>query len=299
MLDHSANPGGGSTSSDLCLAPPDDLCQLAFRQTMPVEPQGISPSILQLASRQPSEEGQPSFSDDAIDGNGASEASFLPFCLSQIQHPSWSDFPDMQEPMGIPDHSFGIAEDQEFVKGEIDEGLFANPETGELANLDDFFADTPQDLEHMDIDEYLTGTAKIPDATETDEQLFDRPEIRELVNIPDDYSHTPETPESMQIDVEEPEDVSDCRPPSPALSSPLSSAPPSPVSPHPEPENRVYLVERIVQAWGSQHRRQYLIRWEGWGPESDTWEPAGNVSAELRAEFERSHWRRRYGRRWR
>ncbi|KAI7778106.1 hypothetical protein LA080_002606 [Diaporthe eres] len=205
----------------------------------------------------------------------------------------------MQEPMGIPDDSFGVAVVHAFMGVEIDEGLFDSPEAGELANFDFFFVDAPQDLEHMDIHEPFVGTAEILESMETDEELFNRPEIRELVNIHDNCFDTPETPESMQIDVEEPEIVSDCHPPSPAPSSPLSSAPPSPVPHHPESDNGVYLVERIIQAWGSGHRRQYLIRWEGWGPEFDTWEPALNVSAELRAQFERSYRRRRYHRRWR
>lgn len=300
MFDHSTNPGSGTISSGFGLGPPDELPQSAFEQIMPVD-QFIDPSILQLGPSQHGQEGQPSFSVVTIDGNSALEASSLPFsCFSPVQHSSWPDFPDAQEPMGITDDdSVGVAVVQAFMGVEIDEGLFDSPEAGELASFDDFFADAPQDLQHMDIDEPSVGTAEILESMETDEQLFNRPEIRELVNIHDRCSETPETPTSMQIDVEEPEIVSDCRPPSPAPSSPLSSAPPSPVPHHPESDNGVYLVERIIQAWGSGRRRQYLIRWEGWGPEFDTWEPALNVSAELRAQFERSYRRRRYHRRWR
>lgn len=296
MLGHSTNPGEGPTSSDLGLGLPNELRQLAFEQIMPVD-QSIDPSVLQRASSQPGQEDHPSFLDVTIDGNSALQASSLPFsCSSPVHQFSWSGFPDMQEPMGISDQSFGVAEVQAFLAVETDEGLFDNLEAGEFANLDDLFANISQDLEPLDIEVYSLDIAGIPDPVETDEQFLNRPEIRELVNIPDDNSDTPETPEIMQIDVEEPGGVSDRRPPSPAPSSPLSSAPPTPVSHQPESENGVYLVERIIQAWGSEPRRQYLIRWEGWGPEFDTWEPARNVSAELRAEFERSRRRGRHPR---
>ncbi|KAG6353599.1 hypothetical protein INS49_005561 [Diaporthe citri] len=285
---HSTNYAGSWSSPDHGLGPPGELRQLAF----------VDPSILQLGPSQPGQEDPSSFSDATIEANSASEASSFPFsCFSSVHHSFFSYFPDMQEPIGIANHSFGVAEVQAFMGVEIDEGLFDNPEAGGFANLDNLFADVPQDLELMDIDEYFPDTAEIPETTKTDEQLFDRPEIRELGNIDDDCSDTPETPESMQIDVEETERVSDCHPPSLAPSSPPSSAPPSPIPRYPESEDGVYLVERIIQVRGPKHRRQYLIRWEGWGPEFDTWEPARNVSAELRAEFERSRRRRRHPRR--
>ena len=29
--------------------------------------------------------------------------------------------------------------------------------------------------------------------------------------------------------------------------------------------------------WAAQQDRMYLIRWKGWGPEADTWEPVSNI----------------------
>lgn len=166
----------------------------------------------------------------------------------------------------------------------------------------------PQLLEPiMEIDEEPLGIGEEPVVEETNEQFFSRPEIQELVGIPDLPDIPEETSSPAETEVEEPEImVSTLLPPvSPALSSPLSPPPPSPSPPlspvlsSPVPlytENsgiEVYRVERIVQAWGPHGGRQYLIRWEGWGEEFDSWEPAVNVSPDLILGFERSRLRRR------
>lgn len=262
------------------------------------EDQCIDPSVLQLAPRQPSEEGQSSFSGVAIDGNGALEASSLPLpSVSPVQDPFLSDSPDMQGPMGISDHSFGVAETPALMESEFDEAFFESPGTGEVENLDDVCSEIPGFSGRMNIDACFPCTEEAPEPVDTNEQFFDHPEVRQLVDIHDDLSDTLEDPEPMNIEVEEREQVPGCGLPSPAPSPPTSLPPPSPAPRHPEAENDVYIVERILQAWGPKRRRQYLIRWEGWGAEFDTWEPASNVSEELRAEFEGECRRRRHGRR--
>lgn len=147
----------------------------------------------------------------------------------------------------------------------------------------------------VEIDEDPIGTGQVPVVEETNEQFFNRPEIRELVSIPG----TPNIPETTSTpagtEAMEPEAVPTLPPPaSPALPSPLSSPPPTSVPLYTEASGvEVYRVEKIIQAWGPHDARQYLIRWEGWGPESDSWEPAANVSDDLIASFERSRLRRR------
>lgn len=92
-------------------------------------------------------------------------------------------------------------------------------------------------------------------------------------------------PEPMEIDAEKLE-VSDSSP----FSVPFSPIPPAPCSPisrsSEETSDDVYPVEKILQSWGPKSRRQYLIRWQGWGPEFDCWEPACSLSDDLIMEFE-------------
>lgn len=269
-LDHFADPDGSSSSSDCGLGPSDELCRLAFKQIIQVEDQCIDPSILQLVSRQPGQVGRSSFLDHVIEGESRSETSFshfnrgLPFPYS-----SFSDIQDIRNPT------------------EIDEDFFDDLEVGELVNLDNFFSDTPEVPGHIEIDGYFFGTAEDPETTETDKQFFDHLEIREVVGICDKSSDTRGTPEPMDIDSEEPGKVSDLAPLSPAPLPPLSSSLSPGLCPT-EGGEALYLVERVIQAWGPKHRRQYLIRWEGWGPEYDSWEPACNLSQELKTDFERS-----------
>lgn len=259
--------------------------------------QFIDPSTLHLASRQPSEEDQPSFPGVAIDGDSALEASSLPSsCLSSVQDSFLPDFPDIHEPMGIADHLSGVAEASALMESILDEALFENPQLGEQENLVDFVSDVSEFSGPMDIDGSFPSAAEVPGPINTDEQFFDHPEIRRLVDIHDEHSGTLETPEPMDAEAEGREEVPDCGLASPAPSSPLSLPPPSPMPDHPEAEDAVYNVEKILQAWGPPRRRQYLIRWEGWGPEWDSWEPARNVSTELKAEFEEQGRRRRHGR---
>ena len=171
-------------------------------------------------------------------------------------------------------------------------------ETVELMSLDEFFPDILEVPDSIDINQYCPGTTDAPATMETDEQFFDRPEVRGIVNI-DNFSDISETLLCIQVKVEEPEEVSNHLPLSPAPPSPASSASSciqvAPLSP--EFGDAVYLVESIIQGWGPKDHREYLIRWAGWSSEFDSWEPAGNVSAKLIADFERSSLRHRNRRR--
>ena len=45
-----------------------------------------------------------------------------------------------------------------------------------------------------------------------------------------------------------------------------------------------YLVERLVNhrlKKGCKNKLEFLVRWKGYGPESDTWEPRGNIEGSL------------------
>ncbi|POS77660.1 hypothetical protein DHEL01_v203940 [Diaporthe helianthi] len=166
----------------------------------------------------------------------------------------------------------------------------------------------------MEIDdgEPSVGAAEEPLAVvveETNQQFFNRPEKREMVSIPDTPVITAEeeTSPPTEFGTVEPEGVSSLLlpPVSPAPSSPPSPLLPSTVSPSPVMPSlalplytetsgaQIYRVEKIVQAWGPDDGRQYLIRWQGWGEEFDSWEPAENVSWDLVAGFEWSRLRRR------
>lgn len=175
----------------------------------------------------------------------------------------------------------------------LDHAVECERGTGDLESIGDLVSDVAKDPESiMNIDEEPPGTEVLV-LVETDEQIFDRPEVRELVNI-HDIPVIPETPPPiLEADAEGSGRVPHQPPLSPALSSPLSSALRSPVPLYTEAGVEVWLVERIIQAWGPHNGRQYLIRWAGWGPEFDTWEPAVNVSEELKAGFERSRLCRR------
>ena len=48
-----------------------------------------------------------------------------------------------------------------------------------------------------------------------------------------------------------------------------------------------YIVEKIVDVCGSEGdaRQKFLIRWQGYGPEHDTWEPRNNLPRGLVKDF--------------
>ena len=75
----------------------------------------------------------------------------------------------------------------------------------------------------------------------------------------------------------------------------LTPAPDDPIlgrRPHPPPLpeiiNRVeeWIVEKILDSWMINQKLCYLVKWEGFGIEHNSWEPANNVHApECVAEF--------------
>jgi transposase InsO family protein len=59
-----------------------------------------------------------------------------------------------------------------------------------------------------------------------------------------------------------------------------------------EDENRFKvdrLLDKRTRRYGRGQRVEYLVRWLGYGPEDDTWEPMANVDSDLIADFEASH----------
>lgn len=146
-------------------------------------------------------------------------------------YPPVFEYPNIQGHQGVQDYlPYGSAEASEFMRLEVDEEFFVDPATRELENLDNLFAVSPEISKPM----------------ETKQPVFDLPEIGELVNIHD----AQENPEPMDSHLEEPEEASDRSAPSPPPPSPCIS----------EADSDVYLVERIIHAWGSKHNREYLIR---------------------------------------
>ena len=52
------------------------------------------------------------------------------------------------------------------------------------------------------------------------------------------------------------------------------------------PNKDNFKVDKIIACRGGVTKISYLIRWSGYGPEADTWEPRSNLSPELIKEFE-------------
>lgn len=54
-----------------------------------------------------------------------------------------------------------------------------------------------------------------------------------------------------------------------------------------------FLVERLLdkreRKYGRGKRVEYLVRWLGYGPEEDLWEPVHNIDSDLIADYEASH----------
>lgn len=46
-----------------------------------------------------------------------------------------------------------------------------------------------------------------------------------------------------------------------------------------------YLVERLLGARNRRGKKEYLVRWEGWSEDHDSWEAAGDINEELIEEF--------------
>jgi hypothetical protein len=59
--------------------------------------------------------------------------------------------------------------------------------------------------------------------------------------------------------------------------------------PAPRQTQEKYSVEVIMNVRGSGKSRRYLVAWEGYGEEEQTWEPAAHLDDQLVADFEARH----------
>jgi hypothetical protein len=73
---------------------------------------------------------------------------------------------------------------------------------------------------------------------------------------------------------------------------------PDPSSLQPFEPNIEYKIEAILKKRQFRGKTKYLVRWKGYGPESDTWEPEENFgnAQEILADFNQKHQtRKRHG----
>ena len=54
------------------------------------------------------------------------------------------------------------------------------------------------------------------------------------------------------------------------------------------PEEENYEVEKILQHQRRGRRVEYLVRWEGFGPEQDCWEAHGDLTADVILAYRRA-----------
>ena len=53
------------------------------------------------------------------------------------------------------------------------------------------------------------------------------------------------------------------------------------------PTTDTYVVEKILQHRVRRGRREWLVRWRGFGPEGDTWEPASSFVGFMHQDWKR------------
>jgi hypothetical protein len=55
------------------------------------------------------------------------------------------------------------------------------------------------------------------------------------------------------------------------------------------PDDNQYRVDTLLDRRLFRNHLEYLVRWQGYGPEDDTWRPAEDIECSLRQEYDRTH----------
>lgn len=59
--------------------------------------------------------------------------------------------------------------------------------------------------------------------------------------------------------------------------------------PQTKDQGDIFTVESVEGKRLNNGTVEYLIKWEGWDPETNTWEPASNISQDLVDDYEKEH----------